>query len=303
MSEVSKLYETELLHTKHSGAGPRTVIKNLMVFKKSIKQIVHITGDVHYMALVTGKTTVLTIHDIGSAINGSFLKRFYIKLFWFWLPALFVKRITVISNFTKRELVKIIPFARHKIRIVSNPVDDSYVPNYYTFNDKCPTILCVGTKSNKNLERVFESVKDINCQLHIIGNLSDLQIKQLEDYNINYSNSYSLTQEEIMRAYQNCDILCFPSTYEGFGMPIIEAQAIGRPVITSKIGAMLEIAQNSACLVNPCDSNSIKEGIERVISDSQYRKTLIEKGFENIKRFQLDMVVKQYINIYKELGL
>ena len=130
------------------------------------------------------------------------------KLFWIWLPALFVKRITVISKFTKRELVKIIPFARHKIRIVSNPVDDSYVSNYYTFNDKCPTILCVGTKSNKNLERVFESVKDINCQLHIIGNLNNLQIKQLEGYNINYSNSYSLTQEEIMKAYQNCDILC-----------------------------------------------------------------------------------------------
>ena len=302
-SEVSKTILTSNQELRYSGASLMTMLKNFKSVQNDKNTIIHITGDVHYMAIQIGHKTVLTIHDIGSALKGSFFNRFYIKLFWFWLPALFVKRITVISEFTKLELIKTIPFAKKKIRVVYNPINSLFTKNDYVFNDKMPTLLCMGTKVNKNLKLIFESVKDLDCQLHIVGKLSKIQLIQLKDYNIKYKNSYNLTIEEIIEIYQNCDILCFPSTYEGFGMPIIEAQAIGRPVITSNYGAMQEIAQNSACLVNPNESHSIKNGIERIISNPQYRESLVEKGFENIKRFQLDKIVKQYINIYKELEI
>jgi glycosyltransferase involved in cell wall biosynthesis len=303
IEEVSKSYETKLIKTKYYGGSPLVIINNCLTFKRTPKSIYHITGDVHYVALATRKRTILTIHDIGSALKGSFFKRIYVKLFWFWLPALFVRRITVISEFTKQELSKIIPFSKHKIRVVYNPVSLLYVSTLNNFNESCPKILCVGTKENKNLERIFEAVINLSCQLHIIGKLSVNQISILEDNSIDYSNSYNLSQEEIIKAYKDCDILCFPSTYEGFGMPIIEAQATGRPVITSNFGAMKEISRDSACLVDAFDVESIKNGIQNIISDSNYRDGIINKGLENVKRFQLDRIAKQYIEIYKELGL
>ncbi|REE27442.1 glycosyltransferase involved in cell wall biosynthesis [Winogradskyella pacifica] len=301
INKVAESFSTEISYTKYTGGSPITILRNCIGFKASKTSIVHITGDVHYLALVTGSKTVLTIHDIGSALKGGAFKKLYIKLLWFWIPALFVKRIIVISEFTKKELTEIIPFAKRKIQVVSNPVNEAYTRSDYTFNNELPTILCVGTKSNKNLERIFNAVTGLKCQLHIIGQLTANQKAQLDKLMIPYLNGVQLSQQEIIDAYAQCDMLCFPSTYEGFGMPIIEAQATGRPVVTSNFGAMLEVAQNSASLVDPYSVTSIRNGIERIMLDVNYRNSLINKGYSNIQRFQLKTIAKQYIKIYKEL--
>lgn len=300
-SEVSKYYAVKFHQVPFLGAAPQHLIKNGISFKKSNHSTKHITGDVHYMALFTGSKTILTIHDIGSSLTGNLIKQLYIKIFWYWLPALFVKRITVISDFTKHELKRIIPFAKHKIVVVPNPVNPAFKSHPFVFNTKCPVILCVGTKSNKNLERIFEAVSGLSCELHLIGKLSQAQYSCLEKQDIDYRNQVQLTQDEIVQAYKNCDLLCFPSTYEGFGMPIIEAQATGRPVLTTDFGAMKEVAQDAACLVDAYDVCAIRIGLEKIIQDEIYRNTLITKGFDNVKRFQLDTIVQQYLAIYKDL--
>ncbi len=81
-------------------------------------------------------------------------------------------------------------------------------------------------------------------------------------------------------------MLVFVSTYEGFGLPILEAQAMGRPVVTSNIMSMPEVAGDGACLVDPCDVTILHQVLLRVINDSSYRNTLVRNGFENVKRFR-----------------
>lgn len=298
---VAQQYVVKQAQVTHLGAAPWQLIKNMWGFKVAPSSIVHITGDVHYMAMASGKQTILTIHDIGSALSGYWLKRLYIKLFWFWLPAWRVRYITVISEFTKNELVQLIPFAKHKIRVIHNPVGNEFNAIHFTFNNNRPVILCMGTKVNKNLELVMDSVAGLSCSLHIVGPLTALQISKLENLDIVYNNSVYLTRADIVQTYIDCDVLCFPSTYEGFGMPIIEAQATGRPVLTSNIGAMKEVAGDGACLVDPFDAVSIRAGLERLILNPDYRDQLISKGFDNVKRFSLHHIAKQYMDLYEEL--
>ncbi|MDW5287866.1 glycosyltransferase family 1 protein [Formosa sp. PL04] len=293
--------ETQELY--FSGGSPIVILKNLLSFKnKPINQVNHITGDVNYMAFVTGNKSVLTIHDIGSILKGNILKRTYLKLVWFTLPALFVKRITVISEFTKEELSKIVPFATHKIKVVYNPVHSrlTYCPKKK--ESVCPNILLIGTKPNKNIERTFEALNGISCKLTIIGKLTQAQLALLQTYKLEYKTMFQIPYNDIVEAYKSSDLVLFASTYEGFGMPIIEAQAVGRPVITSNIGAMKEVAANSAYLVDPYNVDEIRKGVKDILSDESVQNELIRKGQENVKRFHIDKIAEDYLTIYNEVA-
>jgi glycosyltransferase involved in cell wall biosynthesis len=82
-------------------------------------------------------------------------------------------------------------------------------------------------------------------------------------------------------------------------MPILEAQTVGRPVVTSNLSSMPEVAGTAACLVDPLSVASIREGVQRVIQDAPYREGLIAAGFENVKRFQAETVARAYGEVYE----
>ena len=82
-------------------------------------------------------------------------------------------------------------------------------------------------------------------------------------------------------------------------MPIIEANAIGRPVITSGLYSMPEVAGNAACIVDPFNCGEIKEGIQKIINNDVYRNDLVEKGYRNAQRFSVDMIATEYYQLYK----
>ena len=300
ISEIDRHLNTSIYAVQHSGGSPMTLLKNIWNFKTQ-SDVYHITGDVHYMAMAFRKNTILTIHDVNSAFGGNIFKNFYIKLFWFWLPALAVNRISVISEFTKKELSQIIPFAKHKIQVIPNPVSSVLEPSIFEFRTDKPRILLIGTKSNKNLERSIAALQGITCKVVIVGKLSQTQNQLLKEKAIDFDNYNNLTYIAIIEHYILADLVCFPSTYEGFGMPIVEAQAIGRPVLTSNMGAMAEVAGEGAYLVNPFEVNAIRDGVLELINNETLRLSLIKKGFENVQRFQTKHIAKQYINLYTEM--
>ncbi len=86
-------------------------------------------------------------------------------------------------------------------------------------------------------------------------------------------------------------------------MPIIEAQAVGRPVITSNLGAMKEVAAESAFLVDPYSVESIRHGVLEVIQNSALREGLIARGLQNVTRFSAENVAEKYVSIYRELSV
>ena len=221
-ARVKNTYATQWIPLRYTGASPLRILKNICSVKADPANIYHITGDVHYMALAYRKRAILTVHDVDSAFTGSFIKRMYVRLFWFWLPALFVKKITVISEFTKQQLIVIIPSFAHKITVVYNPVHPKIQPHIKDFN-VTPTILLLGTKSNKNLERSLQAIKDIPCKVVIVGELSATQTRLLTSLKISYTHKQNISFEAIITCYKQADIVCFPSLYEGFGMPILEA--------------------------------------------------------------------------------
>ncbi len=283
-------------------SGFKSLIKNTLDASKNQSEINHITGDVHYIALLMNQNkTILTIHDISSIRRKNPIKNFILKLFWFILPAKKVKYITVISEFTKKELLNYINIPAKNIKVIHNCIPDSFHFVEQKFNAHKPRILQVGTAWNKNLENVTKAIEKINSTFVIIGQLSDTQKQMLENSGLNYENHHNLSFDEVRQLYVGCDMVIFASKYEGFGLPIVEANATGRPVVTSNISAMPEIAGDAALLVSPDNVSQISAAINRIIVDVQLRKKLIANGLENVKRFLPKTIAAKYADLYETI--
>lgn len=263
----------------------------------------HITGDVHFLNYFFKKRkTILTIADLHFLERSAGIRHWLLWFLWFYLPVKKSTLVTVISEATKDKLLKYVSVPKDKLRVVYCHVSDEFYHNPKFFNQQLPRLLVVGTKKNKNIERIFEAIIGIDCILMIVGKLSSSHTAFLSKNCINYENYVNLSRSELLNKYNECDMLVFPSVYEGFGLPIVEANAIGRPVVTSNILSMPEVAGDAACLVDPLEPSCIRAGILKVIKDENYRNKLIDNGFNNIERFKLSNIAEQYADIYREIA-
>jgi len=282
------------------GLFKRIYIAAEAAFRQS--EVNHITGDIHFVAFFLRKSkTVLTIHDIGSILSGNPLKTAVLKLFWFTIPVKRVKYISVISEFTKKQLLKNLNISAQKIVVIPDCVSPEITPFSKQFNVEKPTILQIGTKINKNLPNLFEALAGINCKLIIVGKLSDSQLFILKEKAIDYNNFVNISFTKVIALYRKCDVVSFVSTYEGFGVPILEAQATGRAVITAKRAPMQEVAGNGAALVNPDKPSEIRAALLKIIENTAWRESLIAAGFKNVKNYSAQNIAARYAALYKRV--
>ena len=279
-----------------------TIIYNMRYFAKlSRRNICHITGDVQYVGcFMNPKTTILTIHDLVSLRNPNvpWYSRFLCYWLWFYFPLKHLKYVTCISEATRQDLLKSFPWVEKKVVVIHNPISDSIKCSPKKLCLDFPRILHIGTKVNKNLNNVIIALNGIPCHLRIVGKLTDENKDLLEKCHINYSNKCNLSDEDIYNEYVLSDIVSFPSLFEGFGMPIIEAQAVGRPVVTSNVEPMKSVAGNNYMCVSPYEIESIRDGFVKIASDSSFAESLIRLGLENVKRYSSEYISSKYMQLY-----
>ena len=266
-------------------------------------EVNHITGELHFLnLLMPRKKVLLTVLDCGVMSRKRGLARVIVKWLYLTIPVRKARFVTAISEVTKQEVIAYTKCPPEKIHVIPVAIDPGYLPSPGHFNQERPEILHIGTGFNKNLLRLIEAVSALTCTLTIVGKLNQEQLDALGRFGVEYTNVYDVSTEQMNALYIRCEVLAFVSTSEGFGMPIIEANAVERVVVTSNISAMPEVAADAACLVDPFSVASIREGILRVINDEGYRNKLLENGRRNKLRFDGDAVADSYFHLYHKIA-
>ena len=279
---------TERVNLPYISRGWRSVWRNLRFVRTLKSDIFHITGDIHYVALaLPGSRAVLTIHDCSTLVKsqGRPIRYTLFWLFWYYLPIRRASVVTAVSEKTRRELIGYVGRIAQKVIVVSNGYDPALRHRPASFQTSHPVLLQVGTAPNKNLVRLITALEGIPCTLLLIGPLTKAIQTELQQRLIDYRQYENLSRAEVAQLYTDCDIVTFISTYEGFGMPVLEANAVGRVVITAIDSPMHDLFSDSAHFVNPLDIAAIRQGIVRLITDTAYRQKLVQAGLLNAQRY------------------
>lgn len=288
---------------RHLSTGVWPRLRDTFAARRAQGHVNHVTGDVHFLTLLMDpRRTVLTVHDLVSLKRLRGLRRWVFWLVWYWLPVQRSRVVLVISESTRDQLLASVRCDPAKVRVIHNPVSEEFGPAPKSFEAGRPCVLLVGTTPNKNIERVAEALSPLPCRVAVIGTPSDTQLAALKRHGLDFTVRSGLSRDELLAAYVQADLLVFASTYEGFGLPIVEANAVGRPVVTSNLWSMPEVAGEAACLVDPFDVASIRAGVLRVIEDHAYRQSLVEAGFRNVTRFRAENVAEAYARVYREVA-
>lgn len=301
---IRDIPQKEEYYVPSVGASLSAIISNIRFVHRHRDKtgINHITGDIHYCMIgLIGCKSVLTIHDTVAVdfLPIGWIKKRLLEWLWFRIPLRIATKIICISESTKKSIARFT--SRKDIIVIHNAIDPTFLVDNFRPMNPVPHILLLGTNRNKNVNRTLCALTDIPCHVTIIGKLNHEMKTLLNRLKINCTCKSDLTDAEIIEEYKACDIVSFITLFEGFGMPVIEANSIGRPVICSNIEVLHEIAGCAALYVNPYDQDDMRAGFMRLIHDYDLQQQLINNGFENVKRFGAKSLRARLVKVYEGL--
>jgi len=283
--------------------GRRHLLADMVELRRLKADIYHVTGDVYFVtAMLPHAKTVLTVHDIGHYLHDlSGWRKIVYRWLWLSLPMRLAAGVTVSSAATAEAVRLHLDEIADKVRLVELCYSPSFVLLPKGFDSVRPKILQVGTGHNKNVLRLVQALEGIECELIIVGRVAPELHQALEACRVPYQSRVDVSQAEMVRIYAAADVVAFVSLSEGFGMPIIEAQVMGKALITSDRPPMSEVAGAHACLVDPEDVRAIRAGILRLIQDKDYRHRVIRSGLTNVERFSPPSVAARFRRVYEDV--
>lgn len=266
---------------------------------------------------VNAKERITTIHDVNhlSTISGvSAFKKKYSKTLY--LNAIKRSRkIITVSNFSKNEIVKYTKANSTKIKVIYCGVSESfktYIPLKISLPEKY--ILFVGNvKPHKNLKVLLEAYSNLNKELKetyklvVLGKKTGFitpdksVFKYIEKENLASAVFFSgyIKDEFVSSIYKHAQLLVFPSLYEGFGLPVIEAMTVGTPVLCSNLASLPEIGGDAANYFNPKNAKELTTKLELLLTSSTLQQAYREKGIEHVKKFSWKKSAEKHINLIK----
>ncbi|MTK06422.1 MAG: glycosyltransferase family 4 protein [Hungatella sp.] len=233
-------------------------------------------------------------------------------------------RIITISEFSKQEIIKYLGIPSEKIAVVPCAVDHSVYNNIIDldlltvtkkkFNIDQDYFLYLGTlEPRKNIERLIDAYAALHKRDALIPKLViagkngwnyDNVYKKVNDYKINESVIFTgyIKAEEAVTLLKGALAFVFPSIYEGFGMPPLEAMACGVPIITSNVSSLPEVVQDAGYLIDPFSAEDLSEAMFEIINNSEKREQLIEKGLKRAKEFTWKGSAELLRSVYENMN-
>lgn len=258
------------------------------------------------MAPMSYPNNLITLHDIAFVKYPSDFRWFFRLIYRCLIPSLLKtsKKIITVSQFAKNEIIDCYQIDKNKLAVIYHGVSQF-------FRKKPPAlqgeqyILAVSSLTNrKNLAVLIEAFLELNdnaTKLYVIGERNSVFIRTNLTNNQNIKFLDRVTDDDLVSAYSNALFFVYPSLYEGFGMPPLEAMACGTPVIVSNRTAMPEICGSAAIYVNPNDPREICNNMKELLEKQQIRETLRQKGLKHVMNFSWDNSARQHLQLINKI--
>ena len=323
--------QVELLPYPVPEASPRNLLQMPAVLRRARVDVLHVPH-YHWIPPLLPCPHVVTIHDLVEFIAPVAGRSHLVSRSLFNPVRRSVRqaaRVVAVSEATRQDVLRVFGPRPERVEVVYNAIDERFLAGHSSDAERQlvaaryamhhPYILYAGNvQPHKNVEKLIEAFAVLKADLAQSGEFPELKlvvigdelskhphlrrtvVRTRQEANVRFLGFVPI---EILRVfYDGAKLFAFPSLYEGFGLPPLEAMAHGTPVVTSNLSSLPEVVDDAAVLVNPDNVFDIMRGLKQCLLDRPLRERLKERGYLQVKRFSWERSTRRMIEIFEEVG-